>query len=98
MVLTGTGTGGAADLEAELEASLLDLVGEAAPASDSARPHTIDELAARVGSFHRRVGILARFEHRGERRLVYGSSDVAFSGSIRVPLRVLRRASSPASR
>ena len=57
----------------------------------SKEPHSIRDLAARVGAIHRDLGIEARFR-RGSRKLVYRSSDVSFEGRVKVSLRVLRRA------
>lgn len=96
MVLGGTGPGATGTAEEDLGVALTELFGqdgEAESGGDAPDPHSIGELAALVGSVHRGQGILARFRHRGARRLVYENGSVAFSGRIRVPLNVVRRRS-----
>jgi hypothetical protein len=95
MVLSGTAPSSAASLEEELSSLLTDLLGDEGGGDSGERPeaHTLGELARLVSSFHHGQGIVARFRRRGRRRLIYENGSVAFTGSARVPLRVVRRRS-----
>ncbi len=94
MVLDGTGGGGGSALE-ELTSALVTLFGGDGADVDAGgggpQAHSIDQLGRAVAAFHRGQGLRARFRHRGKRMLVYENGSVAFSGSIRIPLRVVRR-------
>lgn len=95
MVLSGTGLFSSLDLEEELGTALVGLFGGdvSSPGLGGPEPHSIGALAKQVAGIHRGVGITARFRHRGRRRLVYENGRVAFSGSARVRLHVVRRRS-----
>jgi hypothetical protein len=96
MVLGGTGVGNGR-LTEELGEALLVLFGEEGSGEETGdeekEAHSLSELADKVAAFHRGQGIVARFRRRGRRRLVYENGSVAFSGKVRVPLRVVRRRS-----
>jgi hypothetical protein len=94
LLLTGTGTGVDEEADEELSLELLSALGEEGAEPPSEGPpevRSLGELASRVSAFHRGLGITARFRRRGRRRLVHESDQVAFEGTVRVPLRVVRR-------
>jgi hypothetical protein len=92
VVLTGTGRGSGEDAIELITVELAEaLFGDGETDEESAGPRSVGELVALVRSLRRKVGIRARFRRRGRARVVYESGRVAFSGRVRVPLRVVRR-------
>jgi hypothetical protein len=65
------------------------LTGGDGSGSDSPEPRTVRQLAKAVAEVHRKLGIAARFKHRGE-RVVLESDDVRYDGQVRLRLRVAR--------
>jgi hypothetical protein len=64
------------------------LTGEETAQASAADARTVGQLARRVASLRRPLGIVARFRHR-EPRVVLRSSDVRYAGRARVKLRVV---------
>jgi hypothetical protein len=66
------------------------LVGTSGDRGGGREPRSVRELARAICGLHRPLGIEARFKDR-RGSLVVRSDVVSYSGSVRVPLRVLRR-------
>lgn len=88
--ITLRGAGGGFSEEALIDELILMLEGELS-SSGSSEPRTVRQLARRIRSFRRKVGIQARFRHR-EPQLVHRSSEVSYEGRVRLNVRVTRRA------
>jgi hypothetical protein len=65
------------------------LTGDGTAHASSAEARTVVQLARKVASLRRPLGIVARFRHR-EPRVVLRSSDVRYAGRARVKLQVVR--------
>ena len=86
LVLQGNGFG---DSEDDLALALFEALTGGGPGGRESEPHTVGQLAKAVAKIHRKIGIEARFRHRG-RRVVVQSSDVRYDGKVKVRLRVDR--------
>ena len=89
--LTFTGSGGAFSGDALVEELIALFEGEVSGGGGSSEPRSARQLARRIKSLQRAVGIQARFRHHC-RQLVRRSSDVSYEGRVRLTLRVTRRA------
>jgi len=85
LVLSGSGSEEPFDEGLPLE--LVDALDGAEAAGGE--PHTMRQLARRVASLRRPLGIEARLE-RGGRRLVHRSHEIRFEGRVEIRPRVLR--------
>jgi hypothetical protein len=89
--LTFTGSGGGFSDDALVDELIAMLEGELGGGGGSSEPRTARQLARRIKTLRRAVGIRAKFKSR-DPRLVHRSSDSSYEGRARLTLRVKRRA------
>jgi hypothetical protein len=89
--LTFTGSGGGFSDDALVDELIAMLEGELSGGGGSSEPRTARQLARRIKTLRRAVGIRAKFKSR-DPRLVHRSSDSSYEGRARLTLRVKRRA------